>query len=633
MVSRRNYITIAIMLLILFFMFQFTGVMKDQLNKYGVNEYEMNAQTNLGAQDVFDAEASHSADIPKVFYVGAKTSDIREVVYWWCTYSKRAFCEYTTLDACTFTENNKPDVIVLDGQLVESEEDIQVLTQWNEAGIDLVFARMPDVSLVRQSLSLENLLGIYNVLNDDVQLTGMHLFDGFLLGGEAIYEAKDAEEEELRQDMNIRIPWYVTGSGTKTYMVGFVSNQVYRENMTQQLRARYAALSDEDTVENMVLPAVIWRHGTSNASVFCVNGDFLSDSSGVGILEAMASEANAYDIYPVVNAQNLVVANFPAFTSENETEMQRLYSQSASAVYKEVIWPALTALNTRTGMRMTCMFTPQFDYEDSQQPDGSNVEYYMKLLKEEHSEAGLSGTSTSQLAVSDKLAADESFWKQYAPDYAFRSLYLSDPTQKSSLSEEVKNTFQTLVVNEEKQTAPIVSYDERGLTEQRVTSNGEKHTFMDDFKLKSMETALAYSNITLDLYSVTYPESDEDSWQNLMKKISANVATFWKSYQSFEQTSLSEGDLRIRRFLALDYTQRREDDKIYVSIDHFEEQAWFILRLNGEEVDSAKGGNYVQIEDGVYLIEAQKEYISIDVQPREELHYDEKNKQQGGGGS
>ena len=67
MVSRRNYITIAIMLLILFFMFQFTGVMKDQLNKYGVNEYEMNAQTNLGAQDVFDAEASHSADTPKCF--------------------------------------------------------------------------------------------------------------------------------------------------------------------------------------------------------------------------------------------------------------------------------------------------------------------------------------------------------------------------------------------------------------------------------------------------------------------------------------------------------------------------------------------------------------------------------------
>ena len=37
MVSRRNYVTIAIMFLILFFMFQFTGVMKNQLNQYGVN--------------------------------------------------------------------------------------------------------------------------------------------------------------------------------------------------------------------------------------------------------------------------------------------------------------------------------------------------------------------------------------------------------------------------------------------------------------------------------------------------------------------------------------------------------------------------------------------------------------------
>ena len=41
MVSRRNYVTIAIMFLILFFMFQFTGVMKNQLNEYGVNEYDL----------------------------------------------------------------------------------------------------------------------------------------------------------------------------------------------------------------------------------------------------------------------------------------------------------------------------------------------------------------------------------------------------------------------------------------------------------------------------------------------------------------------------------------------------------------------------------------------------------------
>lgn len=616
------------MFLILFFMFQFTGVMKDRLNKYGVNEYEMSAQTDLNAQDAFDAEAAHASSTPKVAYIGAKDAAEREVVRWWCTYSKRAFSDYASLEDCTFAEGNGPDVIVLDGRLVKTDDDIGLLTKWNEAGIDLVFAQMPAVATIRQSLPLENLLGIYRVLQDEVQLTGMHLFDGFLLGGEAIYEAEDVEEERLRQDMDITIPWYVTGAGTKTYMVGKISDDVYRENMTEQLRAAYATM-DEDAVENMVLPAVIWRHGMTDASVFCVNGDFLSDISGVGILEAMVAEANSYDIYPVVNAQNFVVANFPAFTSENEEQMQRLYSQSASAVYKEVIWPSLSALNTRTKMKMTCMISPQFDYEDDIEPDGSDVTYYLKLLKEEHDEVGLSGTSTSQLAIRDKLAIDEDFWKKNAPEYAFQSLYIRDPAQKETLSDQEKASLRTLVVGGEDATAPIVSYDTDGLTRQRVTSVGETHTFMDDFKLKSMETALAYSNITLDLFKVTYPDSDEDSWQNLMKKISANVATYWQDYESFEQTTLSAADLRIRRFLALDYTQERRDDTIYVSIDHFDEEAWFLLRLNGEDLDSVKGGTYVQIEDGVYLIDAQEANVSVQVKPRDELYYSGQKKQGG----
>ena len=39
MVSRRNYLTIAMMFVILLFMFQFTGVMKEQLSEYESNEY------------------------------------------------------------------------------------------------------------------------------------------------------------------------------------------------------------------------------------------------------------------------------------------------------------------------------------------------------------------------------------------------------------------------------------------------------------------------------------------------------------------------------------------------------------------------------------------------------------------
>ena len=46
MVSRRNFAAITIMLIILLFMFQFTGVMKDKLSKYGINEYKEVPQRN-----------------------------------------------------------------------------------------------------------------------------------------------------------------------------------------------------------------------------------------------------------------------------------------------------------------------------------------------------------------------------------------------------------------------------------------------------------------------------------------------------------------------------------------------------------------------------------------------------------
>ena len=48
MISRRNYFVITIMMLILLFMFQFTGVMKERLNEYDVNEYVDSARTLLG---------------------------------------------------------------------------------------------------------------------------------------------------------------------------------------------------------------------------------------------------------------------------------------------------------------------------------------------------------------------------------------------------------------------------------------------------------------------------------------------------------------------------------------------------------------------------------------------------------
>lgn len=621
MVSRRNYLTIAMMFVILLFMFQFTGVMKEQLSEYESNEYADDTTTSFQRSDAFLAEQT-SADACEVIYVGEAGGAEESVVKTWCSYRKRTFFCSSSLALLDSLQDDALQVLVVDGSKVTSEEEVAVLRREAQMGVTVIFATLPQSSVIREYRDLRELLGIRAVIADEIPLAGMHLFSGFLLGGEEIYEVTELGEEE-RQDMNPSVPWYTTGTGTKTYMVGTLSDETIEQTVDNEIRAQYAGM-EEEAAKNSLLPAILWRNSVDTAKIFCVNGDYLADISAVGILDAMMGETYDYDIYPVINAQNLVIADLPAFVSENEEEMQKRYSQSAQAVYQEIVWPSLTSIASRTGAKMTCMMTPQFTYTDEEEPDGENVTYYLKRLKEEHAEAGLSADSMEGIPLSEKIKQDQTFWQTYALSYRFLSLYadgVKSIGEESALPAEIRT-----VALGSGASGQAVGYLNENVTLQPSTSSGIRHTFLDDFKVKCMETALGYSNITLDLYSVTYPEGDEDSWEKMSKKIAANLGTYWKAYEAFDATTLTESDVRIRRFLAFDYKQQRAGNVITLSLEHREDAAWFLLRLHGEKVTEVAGGSFEEIEDGVYLILAEEDEVSVEVQTGETWQYQDGGK-------
>lgn len=621
MVSRRNYLTIAMMFVILLFMFQFTGVMKEQLSEYESNEYADDTTTSFQRSDAFLAEQT-SDDACEVIYVGEAGGAEESVVKTWCSYRKRTFFCSSSLALLDSLQDDALQVLVVDGSKVTSEEEVAVLRREAQMGVTVIFATLPQSSVIREYRDLRELLGIRAVIADEIPLAGMHLFSGFLLGGEEIYEVTEPGEEE-RQDMNPSVPWYTTGAGTKTYMVGTLSDETIEQTVDDEIRAQYVGM-EEEAAKNSLLPAILWRNSVDTAKIFCVNGDYLADISAVGILDAMMGETYDYDIYPVINAQNLVIADLPAFVSENEEEMQKRYSQSAQAVYQEIVWPSLTSIASRTGAKMTCMMTPQFTYTDEEEPDGENVTYYLKRLKEEHAEAGLSADSREGIPLSEKIKQDQTFWQTYAPSYRFLSLYadgVKSIGEESALPAEIRT-----VALGSGASGQAVGYLNENVTLQPSTSSGIRHTFLDDFKVKCMETALGYSNITLDLYSVTYPEGDEDSWEKMSKKIAANLGTYWKAYEAFDATTLTESDVRIRRFLALDYKQQRAGNVITLSLEHREDAAWFLLRLHGEKVTEVAGGSFEEIEDGVYLILAEEDEVSVEVQTGETWQYQDGGK-------
>ncbi len=591
MVSRRNFLTMILTMLILFFMFQFTGMAKNVLNEYNTNEYVKSALTDWKADSMYRADSlaeieSPLGERPYILFAGdGNSEDIRQTTAWWCTYTKRAMEECTDLSAYRFLEETQPQAVVIDGESLKLETDLPVLKEMADRGIHLIFARLPDVEVLMGNQEFRDFIGIRNVFQESVEVDGIHVFQGFLLGGEKIYEVDpDAEpEEKEKQDLELIMPWYMTGSGTKTYIMGMVG--------------------EKDEYQNEMLPAIVWRKSVGEAKIFCVNADYMSHMYGMGFLSAMMAETGTYEIYPIVNAQNLSVVNFSAFADENSQQLDDLYSQPQPALYRELIWPALVSISYESKSRISLLTAPQLDYGDNIEPVSSELVYYLKLLKEEHGEAGFSLDLISDTPADEKIARDEVFYSTGAAEYQLLSLYAKNMEDLENIkgAEWLSGIRTVTTIPEDER--PVIDYADENMTLQNATAVAEKHTFTDDLALMGMETALGYSNIVLDLQNVSYPRSKEDQWEKFARIISENICTYWQDYDCFTETTLSESDARIRRFLALDFRTESQNDKIILTSNDIDGSVWFLLKLNGKDIKQMEGGSIEEIGGGYYLIE------------------------------
>lgn len=607
MVSRRNYITITIMVLILLFMFQFIGVMKEALNEYGTNEYVETTVTGFNEDDMYTSEGKKDSEILSsgkeyIIYIGDSVKmGTGKIVAWWCTYSKRNLLHYQSLNECHIKVTNPPKALVLDGSMLGAS-DIGTIDDLLEQKVNIIFAGMPEKKLITQNERLKKILGIRTVANN-VKLTGMHLFGGFLLGGEAIYEPADKKEEEKRQDLDFIVPWYIIGEGTKTYMMGLV---------------------EDKKIKNEQLPAIIWRNNIKDTHVFCINGDYLHDMQGMGILTAVMSEISDYEIYPVVNARNLVIANYPEFANENSEEINRLYSQPLEQVLRDIVWPVIASMANKSGNRLSIMMAPQFDYTDEDEPYGKYVPFYFKLLKEMYSEAGISLDCNHSMSLNSKLDYDRNFWIGNALDYEFKAAYSNNLIRIYGLAAVgCGYDINTFVYGSRRKTDEIITYVNDDMVLQGGTSNGIRHTYTDDIMLKSIETALGYSNTVIDLKRVSYPTSEEDYWENYSKDMTAIIGTYWKAFDSFDATVVSESSQRIRRFLSADFRKKPVENGVDIDISNFEEKLWFIFKTNGQKDIFVQGGTFKEVEKGVYLIEASESHVEIKWQDKDskEIYY------------
>ncbi len=616
MVSRRNFFAITLIMLVVVFMFQVPEIIKNQVNDYGQNEYEQSADSAFTAKSVcVPSEEDARKSARYIVFIGDDEDDsVGGMVKQWCLYTKRHLKSCKSVKEYEPDKTNLPEAVLVDASYLDLNKDISVLAGYTELGINLVFCNLPDVTEVSKNPKLRKLVGINAIIRDRITVEGIRLMDGFLLGGIREF-ILDETLEKTQQDLDLVMPWYRISGGAKMFMHGMMEDE--------EMEKYYMMPKGDVITKNQNLPAIIWRNKYQDAMVFAVNGDYLSSNAGIGILSSMMLEMKDYDIYPVVNAQNLTVLNFPNFTNENEAELMERYSQPLKAIYRDIVWPGLVSVAQQNSNKMTCMVSPQTNYVDDLQPEGETFVYFMKLFREQNVEAGLSGSYGRQTNLSQKLDEDIKFIDKYVPDYTVLSLYqgnMTDEEMEEALKREKFDNVRTILKDYD-ESAQLVSLDEDGIVRQSGICDGYSHTFREDLRMMSIQTALGYSNIQVDISPVAHPSSDKDTWEKLSRKFAGNTSTFWKPFRSFQKTTLAESDMRIRRFLALDYQQERKGDVISLHISNFEKEASFILRTHGEKIEQAAGAEFEKIEDGAYLVTATEREVRLDLEEAHDRYY------------
>lgn len=617
MLSKRNFGMMMTIILVILILFLSSAVLREYFNDYNENHSADSEWVKRSEETKETKDSKNSEKNWHIIYIGKQDIGYYESIQEWCTYRKAEFEEYSeTKKALKKAEAYEKEnmYLLISGSVLEKDTETvsDSLISYVEAGGKIIFCSLPDYLVIAKSETLKNLLGIQQLRAKTVTLQEIWLYGGFLLGGETCYSFDELQDPD-RIDMEREIPWYDISSRTKTYMVGFIK----AEEQTKQ------ELHNED------MPAIIWRCNTGEGSVFAVNGDYMEGKSTLGILDAMVYESQNYALYSIVNAQNLSVTGFPDLTKENEKKFAEVYGFDSKQFCQNIVWPDLVSVAQDGDWKITAYLAKKQDNVSKEDADVKSLVDYLKYFNEESAEAGISLGRMNDTDIQKSLEADKQEIEKQDITYPFSGAYIRSENEEQ-LSKLVKDEKLKIfsdvrtICKAYDEEQPVFSWLTDWITTQAITMNGYQYTYKDDFRLKSIQTTLGYSNVQVDLYQLIWPQEREDEWEVVSEKLASNISTYWNPFSVFEKTTITESDTRVRRFLNESVTSDRKADQISIKVENFNEDAWMMLRTHGEKIDSMKNGSWEKIEDDAYLLHLTSSQATVTLKSDTELYYSKK---------
>ena len=144
MVSKRKFFSIATMMFVLFFLFQFSMVLRDSKNTYDINS-SLTEKKADGRNRWTPSDNVTGADSSVVF-IGNENGDMGTVISRWCTYAKRKLISCKSVSTYKADDKNLPEMMILESEKYADGDNLSTLETLEKKGVIIVFGCLELIS-------------------------------------------------------------------------------------------------------------------------------------------------------------------------------------------------------------------------------------------------------------------------------------------------------------------------------------------------------------------------------------------------------------------------------------------------------------------------------------------------------
>ena len=312
--------------------------------------------------------------------------------------------------------------------------------------------------------------------------------------------------------------------------------------------------------ENDDLPPIIWRHieGSGYGRVYVFNGDFMESEMGYGIVPVVISEINENYLYPIINAYCVTASGYPYAYNEERENWERLYSRDKLLIQQDLLSSQLKRYTSVYGVRLTC-FSP--DYEVMSSTQDNSLTYYTQqldssrgLLAKEENGVFMLGGDYQGIEIVD-WNPDFRFW-----DASTGTLYF--PICFNSTTDDVQ---------------------------------------AEEYTIAGFGSTMGIFAVNIDYDNLLDYEGEDDVWTLYCSDQETMLGTQERDYGWLERVTVKEALGRILKLLEMKIEIGYFSDHIDVSVENFENEAWFILRSTCDEL-KIDNGTIEEIGENCYFV-------------------------------